>query len=375
LIEFNIPPVTGKEIEYVSKVINGDKKVNFICKCTDWMENRFDCQKIFLTSSGTHALEMAALLIDIQKGDEIIMPSFTFPSSANAFILRGAEVVFVDIRPDTLNIDEKLIEDAITDKTKAIVPVHYGGVSCDMDTIMEIARKHNVYVIEDAAQGVMASYKEKALGTIGHIGCYSFQETKNYSMGEGGAILINDSSLIERAEIIIEKGTDKSKFLRGEIKAYSWVDIGSSYVPAAINAAYLYAQLENAEIINEDRLNAWNLYSESLSSIEKQGKIELMHTPEECIHNAHMFYIKCKDYDEREELISYLKNEGVITVFHYIPLHNSKAGGKYTRLAGEDKYTTIESRRILRLPMYYKLGSEKIKYICEKIRDFYEERQ
>lgn len=375
MIKFNIPPITGNEIKYINKVIDknieNDNKLSYTQMCSKWIENKLDCTKVMMTSSGTHALEMAAMLIDVQDGDEIIMPSFTFPSSANAFILRGAKVVFVDIRTDTMNINEKLIEDAITDITKAIVPVHYGGVACEMDTIMQIAKKHNLYVIEDAAQAMMAEYKGRHLGTIGHIGIFSFHESKNYVMGEGGAILINDTDFIEKAEIIIEKGTDRSKFLRGEIKEYSWVDAGSSYVPGEINAAYLYAQLEYADKINENRLNSWNLYNTLLQSLKNEEKIEIPFIPDECIHNAHMYYIKCKDYDERAKLINHLKDNGITTAFHYVPLHSSKAGKRFTRLSGDDKITTKDSKRLLRLPMYYELKSKDIEYICTKIKEFY----
>jgi len=378
LIKFNVPPLTGYEIKYINQVITEDKKMpddyTFIQKCSMWLEDNFKCNKVFLTSSCTHALEMAALLIDVKPEDEIIMPSFTFPSSANAFILRGAKIVFVDIRPDTLNIDEKLIEGAITQKTKAIVPVHYAGVTCEMDAIMDIASRYNLYVIEDAAQGVMSTYKGKALGTIGHIGCYSFHKTKNYTMGEGGAILINGETYINKAEIIIEKGTDRSSFLRGEIDKYSWVDVGSSYIPAEVNAAYLYAQLEKANDINNDRLNSWNLYNKLLQPLSEKGYVELPHIPTECEHNAHMYYIKCKDFDERKDLIDYLNDNGVSTVFHYIPLHSSKAGKKFSRLYGNDVNTTRESQRVLRLPMYYGLNKDDIKYVVEKINEFYKSR-
>ena len=375
MIKFNVPPLTGYEIKYINQVIAEDKEMSddytFIQKCSMWLEDNFKSNKVFLTSSCTHALEMAALLIDVKPGDEIIMPSFTFPSSANAFILRGAKIVFVDIRPDTLNIDEKLIKGAITQKTKAIVPVHYAGVACEMDAIMDIASKHNLYVIEDAAQGVMSTYKGKALGTIGHIGCFSFHKTKNYTMDEGGAILINDKRFINKAEIIIEKGTDRSSFLRGEIDKYSWVDVGSSYIPAEMNAAYLYAQLEKADEINNDRLRSWNLYNELLQPLRVKGHIELPNIPDGCEHNAHMYYIKCKDFDERKTFIDYLKDKGVATVFHYIPLHSSKAGKKFSRLCGNDINTTKESKRLLRLPMYYGLDKDDIEYIVNKIDEFY----
>lgn len=314
---------------------------------------------------------MAAILTNIQPGDEVIAPSYTFVSTVNAFVLRGAKIVFVDIRPDTMNIDENLIEDAITEKTKVIVPVHYAGVSCNMEKIMDIARKHDLYVVEDAAQGVMSTYKGKALGTIGHFGCYSFHETKNYSMGEGGAILIQSKEDMERAEIIREKGTNRSKFFRGQVDKYTWVDLGSSYLPSELNAAYLYAQLEEADKINVNRLSSWNLYYEGLSSLKEKGLIELPYIPEECEHNAHMFYIKCRNLNERSVLIKYLKELGISTAFHYIPLHSSDAGIKFSRFHGEDKYTTVESERLLRLPMYYGIGQENVEYVVEKINDFY----
>ena len=325
-----------------------------------------------LTTSCTHALEMAALLADIQPGDEVILPSFTFVSTADAFVLRGAVPVFVDIRPDTMNIDENLIEAAITDRTKAIAPVHYAGVSCEMDKIMEIAEKYNLKVIEDAAQGVMSTYKGKPLGTIGDYGCYSFHETKNYSMGEGGAILIRDPENVENAEIIREKGTDRSKFYRGQVDKYTWVNYGSSYLPSDMNAAYLYAQLEMADEINNARLACWDRYYENLKPLADAGYIELPVVPEGCVHNAHMFYIKAANLEVRTALIDYLKERGVHSVFHYIPLHSAPAGMKFGRFHGEDKYTTRESERLLRLPMFYKLTLEQVDYICEQVKNFYE---
>ena len=332
---------------------------------------RTGTEKALLTTSCTHATEMAALLCDIQPGDEIIMPSYTFVSTADAFVLRGAKVVFVDIRPDTMNIDEKKIEAAITKKTKAIVSVHYAGVSCEMDTIMDIARRHNLCVIEDAAQGVMSKYKGKALGTIGDFGCYSFHETKNYSMGEGGALLIKNADMIESAEILREKGTNRSKFFRGQIDKYTWVNYGSSYLPSELNAAYLWAELEEADKVNENRLASWNHYYEGLSELSEQGKIDLPVVPEGCEHNAHMFYIKAKDLEERTRLISFMKEQGVGCVFHYIPLHSAPAGRKFGRFYGEDVYTTRESERLMRLPMYYGLEAEQIDYVIEKIKEFY----
>ena len=374
MISFNVPPVVGNELKYIEQAI-GNHKIcgdgEFTKKCSAWMEEKTGTVKALLTTSCTHATEMAALLADIQPGDEVVMPSFTFVSTADAFVLRGAKVKFVDIRPDTMNIDETLIEDAITDKTKAIVPVHYAGVGCEMDTIMDIARKHHVLVIEDAAQGVMSSYKGKALGTIGDYGCYSFHETKNYSMGEGGALLIKDPDMIERAEIVREKGTNRSKFFRGQIDKYTWVDAGSSYLPSELNAAYLWAQLEQADIVNDNRLKSWNLYKELLTPIAEKEYITLPYIPEECTHNAHMFYIKTKNLEERSALISYLKENGVLAVFHYIPLHGAPAGQKYGEFIGEDKYTTRESERLVRLPMYYNLSEEDITYVAELISRFY----
>ena len=374
MISFNVPPVVGNELKYIEQAI-GNHKIcgdgEFTKKCSAWMEEKTGTAKALLTTSCTHATEMAALLADIQPGDEVVMPSFTFVSTADAFVLRGAKVKFVDIRPDTMNIDETLIEDAITDKTRAIVPVHYAGVGCEMDTIMDIARKHHLLVIEDAAQGVMSSYKGKALGTIGDYGCYSFHETKNYSMGEGGALLIKDPDMIERAEIVREKGTNRSKFFRGQIDKYTWVDAGSSYLPSELNAAYLWAQLEQADMVNDNRLKSWNLYKELLTPIAEKEYITLPYIPEECTHNAHMFYIKTKNLEERSALISYLKENGVLAVFHYIPLHGAPAGQKYGEFIGEDKYTTRESERLVRLPMYYNLSEEDITYVAELISRFY----
>ena len=375
MINFNVPPCVGKEKKYLEEVIKQNRKLcgdgSFTKKCSDWFEKNFLTQKALLTTSCTHALEMAAILCGINLGDEIIVPSYTFVSTANAFVLRGAKIVFVDIRPDTMNIDENLIEAAITEKTKAIVPVHYAGVACEMDKIMEIAKKYNLYVIEDAAQGVMATYKGKALGTIGDIGCYSFHETKNYIMGEGGAILINNNKFIERAEIIREKGTDRSKFFRGEVDKYSWVDLGSSFLPSELNAAYLYAQLEEADNINKKRLNIWNRYYDGLIELKNEGALELPNIPKDCNHNAHMFYIKVKSLEERTKLINYLKEKDIMSVFHYIPLHSSKAGIHFGRFNGEDNYTTKESERLLRLPLYYDLKLEEVNLIIETIKNFW----
>lgn len=378
MINFNVPPFIGKEQEYIKEAIENNQKLcgdgPFTKKCNVWFEERFNTPKALLTTSCTHAIEMAAILADIQPGDEVIAPSFTFVSTVNPFVLRGAKIVFVDIRPDTMNIDENLIEEAITDKTKAIVPVHYAGVSCEMDKIVEIAKKYNLYVIEDAAQGVMSKYKGQSLGTIGDFGAYSFHETKNYTMGEGGAILIQNKDHIERAEIIREKGTNRSKFFRGQVDKYSWVDIGSSYLPSELNAAYLYAQLEEAEMINNDRLKTWNMYYGGLKELEDKGCIELPIIPNDCEHNAHMFYIKCKNLKERTELIKHLKDNGVFSVFHYIPLHSSEAGTKYGRFCGEDRYTTIESERLLRLPLYYGLDSKDLKLVVSHVKDFFKDR-
>lgn len=374
MITFNVPPYCGKEKEYVGQAIDNHKICGdgeFTKKCSKWIEERTGTEKALLTTSCTHATEMAALLSDIQPGDEVIMPSYTFVSTADAFVLRGAKAVFVDIRPDTMNIDETKIEAAITKKTKAIVPVHYAGVACEMDTIMDIARRYNLLVIEDAAQGVMSTYKGKALGTIGDYGCYSFHETKNYSMGEGGALLIKNADMIESAEILREKGTNRSKFFRGQIDKYTWVNYGSSYLPSELNAAYLWAELEMADEINENRLNSWNRYYEGLKELADSGRIELPVIPEGCVHNAHMFYIKAKDLEERTKLIAYMKENGIGCVFHYIPLHSAPAGRKFGRFSGEDKYTTKESERLMRLPMYYGLRPDDIDYVIEMLRKFY----
>ena len=373
-ISFNRPPFVGKETEYIKEAV---EKNGMICgdgpftkKCSEWMKERFQTKNVLLTTSCTHALEMAAFLADIQPGDEVIMPSYTFVSTADAFVLRGATCVFVDIRPDTMNIDETLIEDAITEKTKAIVPVHYAGVACEMDTIMDIAKRHNLKVVEDAAQGVLASYKGKALGTIGDFGAYSFHETKNYSMGEGGCLLIRDEKNIEDAEIIREKGTNRSKFFRGQIDKYTWVEAGSSYLPSDMNAAYLYAQLEVADKIYDDRMSTWNTYYENLTPLKEAGYIELPVVPEGCVHNAHMFYVKAKNLEERTKLIDYLKENGVQAVFHYIPLHTAPAGQRFGRFHGEDVYTTKESERLCRLPMYYSLSLEEAAEVVKALKEF-----
>lgn len=374
MIDFNVPPFVGRETEYMKQAIESRKICgdgSFTKKCNSWIEEKTGTRRALLTTSCTQALELAAILADIKPGDEVIMPSYTFVSTANAFVLRGAKLVFIDIRPDTKNIDENLIEDAITDKTKAIVPVHYAGVGCEMDKITDIARRHNLIVVEDAAQGVMAEYKGRALGSIGDYGCFSFHETKNYSMGEGGAILIKDGAKAEEAEIIREKGTDRSRFLRGQVDKYSWVSMGSSYLPSDMNAAYLYAQLEEADKINDNRLRSWEMYRERLQCLEDEGKVQLPVIPQECKHNAHMFYIVTDSLEERTKLIKHLKENGVLAVFHYVPLHSAKAGLKYGRFHGEDKYTTSIANSLLRLPMYYGLEEAEIEKVCELIKGFY----
>lgn len=372
LIHFNRPPVTGNENKFITESL-GNNKISgdgpFTKKCHLWFENNLLCKKALLTTSCTHALEMAALLLDIKDGDEVIMPSYTFVSTANAFVLRGAKIVFVDIRPDTMNIDETKIEAAITNKTKAIVPVHYAGVACEMDTIMNLATKHNLFVVEDAAQAIMSSYKSKALGTIGHLGTYSFHETKNItSAGEGGLLIINDERFKDRAEIIREKGTNRSLFFRGLVDKYSWVDIGSSYLMNDISAAYLWGQIEEIEEIQKNRLNSWNLYYKEL---ENNDFLQIPNIPENCTNNAHMFYIKVKDLEERQKLIHFLRENNVESVFHYVPLHSSVAGKKFGYFHQKDEFTTKESEKIIRLPLYYGLNNHDIKTICNKIKDFF----
>lgn len=374
MINFNVPPCAEKAMDYIRECVENQKICGdgaYTKKCSEWIEKKTGTAKCLLTTSCTHATELAALLSDIKPGDEVVMPAYTFVSTADAFVLRGATPVFVDIRPDTMNIDEKLIEAAVTEKTRAIVPVHYAGVACEMDTIMDVAERHSLLVIEDAAQGIMSSYKGQALGTIGNFGCFSFHETKNYSMGEGGALLIRDRKDVEEAEIIREKGTNRSKFYRGQIDKYTWVNYGSSYLPSDMNAAYLYAQLEMAEEINDARLALWNRYYENLQALAESGRIELPVVPEGCVHNAHMFYIKTKDIEERTAFIAFLKENGVMSVFHYIPLHTAPAGQKFGRFHGEDKYTTRESERLARLPMYFGLKKEQVDDICDVIKRFY----
>ena len=374
MIPFNVPPFLGTETDFLTQAINNHKICGdgpFTKECHAWLEKKTGAAKALLTTSCTDALEMAALLLDIKPGDEVILPSFTFCSTADAFALRGAKLVFVDIRPDTMNIDETKIEDAITEKTKAIVPVHYAGVACEMDTILDIARRHGIKVVEDAAQAVMSEYKGQALGAIGDFGCYSFHETKNYSMGEGGAILIKDPAKIEEAEILREKGTNRSVFLRGQIDKYTWVNYGSSYLPSDMNAAYLWAQLKEADKINNDRLASWQKYYDAFEELEKEGFVQRPIVPAECKHNAHMFYLKAKDLEERTALISFLKQNDILAVFHYIPLHSAPAGKKFGVFHGEDEYTTVESERLLRLPMYYGLTDEDIDKVIDTVIKFY----
>ena len=374
MINFNVPPYTGKELEYIQKAVVNQKICGdgeFTKKCNEWLEEKTGTVKALLTTSCTHATELAAILAEIGPGDEVIMPAYTFVSTADAFVLRGAIPVFVDIRPDTMNIDEELIEAAITPKTKAIVPVHYAGVSCEMDRIMEIAKKYNLYVIEDAAQGIMSAYKGKALGTFGDFGCFSFHETKNFSMGEGGALLIRDEAMIEPAEIIREKGTNRAKYFRGQIDKYTWIDRGSSYLPSDMNAAYLYAQLEVAEEIQQSRIDRWEQYYALLKPLADLGKIELPVIPEGCTNNGHMFYLKTKDLEERTALFDFLKENDILPASHYVPLHSAPAGMKFGRFHGEDKYTTKESDRLLRLPMFHQLTKEQVDYIVSKVKEFY----
>lgn len=374
MISFNVPPFTGDEMTYVEQAIKSQKICGdggFTKKCNAWFEERLPAQKVLLTTSGTTALDMACMLCDIKAGDEVILPSFTFSSTATSAVLCGAKLVFVDIRKDTMNIDETKIEAAITDKTKAIIVVHYAGVACEMDTVMDIAKRHNLKVIEDAAQGVNSYYKGKALGTIGDFGCYSFHETKNYSMGEGGAIVINNPDYNERAEILREKGTNRSKFFRGQVDKYTWVDFGDSYLPSELNAAYLWAQLLKYDEINENRLETWNAYNEAFKPLAEKGLIELPAIPKDCVHNAHMYYIKCKDLAERTEFISSMRDKGIYCVFHYIPLHSAPAGVKFGIFSGDDVYTTKESERLVRLPLYYGLTKEDRDFVIKTVLEYF----
>ena len=377
-IDFNIPPYVGKEKDYIDEVIARRKICgdgDFTKKCNSWLEERFSAEKVMLTTSGTTALDISALLLELQPGDEVILPSYTFSSTATSFAMCGAKLVFVDIRPDTMNIDETKIEAAITSRTRAIVVMHYAGIACEMDTIMDIARRHKLKVVEDAAQGVMSTYKGRPLGTIGDFGCYSFHETKNFSMGEGGAVLINDPQYIERAEILREKGTNRSKFFRGQVDKYTWVDIGDSYLPSELNAAYLWAQLEVADEITADRLRTWDRYDNALRGVIDKCGADLMTVPAECVHNAHMYYIKLRDLKERTGFISFLKERGIMAAFHYVPLHSAPAGLRFGRFSGEDRYTTRESDRLVRLPMYYDMKKEDTEYVISSVLEFFRIRQ
>ncbi len=375
MIPFNKPPYTGNEEKYVieamrSSKISGDG--GFGLRCQAWFEQTLDCKRALLTPSCTHALEMAAILINVEPGDEVIMPSYTFVSTANAFALRGAKIVFIDIRPETMNMDERLIEAAITSKTKAIVPVHYAGVACEMDTIMDIAKKYSLFVIEDAAQAIVSTYKSRPLGTIGHLAAYSFHETKNVtSGGEGGLLIVNDEQFVARAEILREKGTNRNQFFRGMVDKYSWVDIGSSYLPSELQAAYLWGQIESIDELINSRLHIWELYHELLLELKMKKKIDLPTIPNECIHNAHMFYIKVPNLDVRTKLIKHLAADGVMGIFHYVPLHSAPAGMCFSRFNGEDTFTTRESERLIRLPLWYGLGSQQVKLIAGSILRFF----
>ena len=374
MISFNVPPLVGEEYLYIKEAIESHKICGdgqFTKKCHEWMENKYKAQKVLLTTSGTTALDMAMLLCDLQPGDEVILPSYTFSSTATAAVLVGAKLVFVDIRPDTMNIDEKKIEDAITEKTKVIMVMHYAGVACEMDTIMEIAHRHNLVVIEDAAQGVMSTYKGKYLGTIGDLGAYSFHETKNFSMGEGGALIINNPKYNDRAEILREKGTNRARFFRGQVDKYTWVDRGDSYLPSELNAAYLWAQLQKADEITDNRMRTWQRYKEAFHDLAENKRIELQFVPKECSHNAHMFYIKCNDLNDRTNYIDHMKANGVNCVFHYVPLHSAPAGIKFGRFHGKDEYTTIESERLVRLPMYYGIKTDDIEYIIKSTKQYF----
>ncbi|WP_302962862.1 dTDP-4-amino-4,6-dideoxygalactose transaminase [uncultured Adlercreutzia sp.] len=375
MIDFNVPPCVGTEMEYVRQAAEENHKIcgdgPFTKQCQAWMEERFDADKVLLTTSGTSALEMAAMLCDLEPGDEVILPSFTFSSTATAFVQMGATLVFVDILPDTKNIDPAAIEAAITDKTRVIVPVHYAGVGCDMDAIMGIARRHGLLVVEDAAQGVMSTYKGRPLGTIGDFGCYSFHETKNYSMGEGGAVLVNNPDCRERADIIREKGTNRSRFLRGQVDKYTWVDKGSSYLPSDLNAAYLWGQLQAADAIYDDRMATWHAYDEAFRPLAETGLVELPVIPGDCVQNAHMYYLLLPSLEERTKFIAFLKGRGVQACFHYVPLHSAPAGERFGRFAGEDVHTTSVSDRLVRLPMYYGMEPSDRDEVIEAVRAYF----
>ena len=374
MIHFNVPPFVGTEFDFMREAVDNKKICGdgpFTKKCNEWLENRFDAKKIMLTTSGSSALDMAAMLCDLKPGDEVILPSYTFSSTANAFVLAGATLVFVDIRPDTMNIDEKKIEAAITDRTKVICPVHYAGVACEMDEIMKIAKKYNLKVVEDAAQGIMSTYKGKALGTIGDFGCFSFHETKNYSMGEGGAISINDDSYIEKAEILREKGTNRTQFFRGQVAKYNWVDFGDSYLQSDLNAAYLWGQLQVADMINDNRIATWNAYWNGFQELKERGIVELPTIPNYCVHNAHMFYLKCKDLETRQDYIRFMKDNDILCVFHYVPLHSAPAGKKFGRFVGQDEYTTQDSDRLVRLPLYYNMDKDDLRRVIDKTLEYF----
>lgn len=375
MIDFNVPPCTGREIRYMAEAVASRKICGdgeFTRRCSAWLENRFQARRVLLTTSGTTALDMAALLSCLEPGDEVILPSYTFSSTATAFVLAGARLVFVDIRPDTMNIDERKIEDAVTDRTRVIVPVHYAGVACEMDTILAIAEKHGLKVAEDAAQGVMSTYHGRALGTIGDFGCFSFHETKNYSMGEGGALLLRDDTYIERAEILREKGTNRARFFRGQVDKYTWVDLGDSFLPSELNAAYLWAQLEEAEEMLARRMAAWNRYDAALRPLAEEGLMEVPVIPEGCVHNAHMYYLKCRDLAQRTDFISFMKGRGVQCVFHYIPLHSAPAGLRFGRFHGEDEYTTRESERLVRLPLFDAITPAQQEEVINGVKAFFE---
>lgn len=378
MIPFNVPPFIGTELDYVKQAIDAHKICgdgSFTKKCHAFLEERFGAQKALLTTSGTTALEMATLLCGLKAGDEVLVPSFTFSSTATAIVLTGATPVFIDVRPDTMNIDETKLEEAITDRTRAIMAVHYAGVACEMDTIMDIAARHNLKVIEDAAQGVMSTYKGRPLGTIGDFGCYSFHETKNYSMGEGGALIIRNPENNDDAEILREKGTNRARFFRGQVDKYTWVAYGSSYLPSDMNAAYLWAQLLEADRINDNRLAIWKTYSDAFAPLAQAGRIEVPFIPDGCVHNAHMYYIKLRDLQDRSAFISYMKDRGIVTVFHYVPLHSSPAGEKFGRFHGEDRYTTSESDRLVRLPLYYGLTPEDQQYVIRTAMEYFKENE
>jgi dTDP-4-amino-4,6-dideoxygalactose transaminase len=374
MIPFNRPAVTGKEAGNINEVIKKNKFAgdgDYTRLCSRWLEEKFCCHRALLTTSCTHALEICAILAGIREGDEVIMPSFTFTSTANSFVMRGARLVFVDVRPDTMNMDEECVRAAVSDKTRAIVPVHYGGVVCEMDAIADAAKGRNIHIIEDAAQAILATYRGRSAGTIGDLGTFSFHETKNIQCGEGGALLVNREDYVENAEIIREKGTNRAKFFRGEIDKYGWVALGSSYLPSELNAAFLYAQLEEAEKIIADRMNTWNMYHDAFADLEKEGRVTRPVVPDGCVHNAHLYYIKVADLDERTALIDFLKSKEVYSVFHYIPLHSSIAGRQFGYFHGEDVWTTRESERLLRLPLWYGMKKDEVLHVIDMVKEFF----